>query len=50
VNNIQDYFQTVSDVLCELPQEPIEQIVALLRQARAANRRIFVFGNGGSSA
>jgi D-sedoheptulose 7-phosphate isomerase len=50
VNNIQDYFQTVSDVLCKLPPEPIEQIVALLRQARAANRRIFVFGNGGSSA
>ena len=50
MNNIQDYVQTVSDVLCKLPQQPIEQIVVLLRQARAENRRIFVFGNGGSSA
>lgn len=50
MNNVRDYFQVVSDVLLKLPQKPIEQIVELLRQARAANRRIFVFGNGGSSA
>ena len=50
MTNVRDYFQTVSKVLLKLPQEPVEQIVALLRQARAQNRRIFVFGNGGSSA
>jgi len=50
VNNVRDYFQLVSDTLNKLPPEPIERIVACLRQARAQNRRIFVFGNGGSSA
>jgi len=50
VNNVRDYFELVSDTLRRLPPEPIERIVACLRQARAANRRIFVFGNGGSSA
>jgi D-sedoheptulose 7-phosphate isomerase len=50
VNNIQDYYQAVSTVLPMLPQEPINEIIVILKQARAANRRIFVFGNGGSSA
>ena len=50
MNNVRDYFELVSDMLHRLPPEPIEQMVACLRQARAANRRIFVFGNGGSSA
>ena len=50
MNNVRDYFELVSDTLRRLPPEPIERIVACLRQARAANRRIFVFGNGGSSA
>ena len=50
MNNVRDYFQLVSDTLHKLPPEPIERIVACLRQARTENRRIFVFGNGGSSA
>ena len=50
MNNVRDYFQLVSDTLNKLPPEPIERIVDCLRQARAQNRRIFVFGNGGSSA
>ena len=50
MNNVRDYFELVSDTLHKLPAEPIEQMVACLRQARAENRRIFVFGNGGSSA
>ena len=50
MNNVRDYFELVSDTLHRLPPEPIERMVACLRQARAANRRIFVFGNGGSSA
>jgi len=37
-------------VLSKIPQDPIERIIAALKQARAGNRRIFVFGNGGSSA
>ena len=50
MNNVRDYFQLVSDTLNKLPPEPIERMVACLRQARLENRRIFVFGNGGSSA
>lgn len=44
------YFQKVAAVLPAIPAEPVEQIVATLRQARARGQRIFVFGNGGSSA
>jgi D-sedoheptulose 7-phosphate isomerase len=50
VNNVGDYFQAVSDILSQLPQEPINGIIAILNQARTANQRIFLFGNGGSSA
>jgi D-sedoheptulose 7-phosphate isomerase len=50
MNNVRDYFQAVSNVLSRIPQEPIHQIITVLKQARAANRRIFAFGNGGSSA
>lgn len=50
MNNVRDYFELVSDTLHRLPPEPIEEIVTCLRQARAENKRIFVFGNGGSSA
>jgi D-sedoheptulose 7-phosphate isomerase len=44
------YFQKVAAVLPAIPAEPVEQIIATLRQARANGQRIFVFGNGGSSA
>ena len=44
------YFQKVAAVLPAIPAEPVEQIIATLRQARANGQRVFVFGNGGSSA
>ena len=44
------YFQKVAAVLPAIPAEPVEQIIATLRQARANGQRIFVFGNGGSAA
>jgi D-sedoheptulose 7-phosphate isomerase len=44
------YFKKVAAVLPAIPAEPVEQIIATLRQARANGQRIFVFGNGGSSA
>jgi len=50
VNSVSDYLQAASETLLKLPQEPIYQIIEVLRQARAAGRRIFVFGNGGSAA
>jgi len=44
------YFQKVAAVLPAIPAEPVERIIATLRQARANGQRIFVFGNGGSAA
>jgi D-sedoheptulose 7-phosphate isomerase len=48
--SVSNYFQVVSTALLDLPQEPVERIIAILRQARLEQRRIFIFGNGGSAA
>jgi len=45
-----NYFQTVAHVLPQIPAERVEQIIAVLRRAQAAGKRIFTCGNGGSSA
>lgn len=50
MNNLRGYYQSVSDALLKIPQEPVHQIIAILKQARAEQRRIFIFGNGGSAA
>ncbi len=50
MESIGHYLHTVSDVLVQVPPEPIRQITDLMSQARAENRRIFLFGNGGSAA
>ncbi len=47
---IGSYFQAVAELLPRLPAEPVEQTVAVLRQARLSGKRIFMFGNGGSAA
>ena len=50
MKNVQDYYQAVSDTLLKLPEGPVNEIIAALKQARAEKRRIFIFGNGGSAA
>ena len=50
MSSINSYVQRVSATLLKIPQEPIEQIVATLQQARASGQRIFMFGNGGCAA
>jgi D-sedoheptulose 7-phosphate isomerase len=50
VKDVRDYYQSVSEALLKISQEPVEQIIASLKQARAEQRRIFIFGNGGSAA
>lgn len=50
MNPVVNYFRLVSAALGQTPQEPIDEIISILRQARADRRRIFIFGNGGSSA
>ncbi|MGQ9490708.1 MAG: D-sedoheptulose-7-phosphate isomerase [Anaerolineae bacterium] len=50
MNHIFDYFQRVAEVLIRIPAEPVARIIEIMRTARAEGRRIFIFGNGGSSA
>jgi D-sedoheptulose 7-phosphate isomerase len=50
MKNVQSYYQAVSDALLKLPEDRVNEIIAALKQARAENRRIFIFGNGGSAA
>lgn len=50
MENVQTYLRDVSEVLAQLPPDRIADVIAVLEQARAEGRRIFVFGNGGSAA
>lgn len=50
MNHISSYFQRVAEVLPRIPVEPVEKIIEIMRTARQQGRRIFIFGNGGSSA
>ena len=47
---VESYFRQVAELIPTLPVEPVERIAAALRLARLSGRRIFMFGNGGSSA
>lgn len=40
----------LAETLLRVPREPVGQAVSLLLAARAAGRRVWVFGNGGSAA
>ena len=44
------YVQRVCDALRAVPLEPVAQLEALLIDARAEGRTVFVFGNGGSAS
>ncbi len=50
MNQVSDYFQRVADVLPRISAEPVARIIGIMREARATERRIFLFGNGGCSA
>jgi D-sedoheptulose 7-phosphate isomerase len=45
-----DYLADLSSVLHRVPREPLTHAIAVLLEARAHGRRIYVFGNGGSAA
>lgn len=47
---IQEYLDTVSQIVNNLPQAEIARVIAVLNQARSEGRRIFAMGNGGSAA
>lgn len=44
------YFENYHRVVAELPYEEIEQVADALYRAYEYNRRVFLFGNGGSAA
>ena len=48
--SIEDYLATVRQTLTELPTAEIQRLVDSILSARAADKQIFVFGNGGSAA
>jgi len=50
LHTVKGYFQRVAAVLAEIPAEPVEQIIEIMKDAQANGRRIFLFGNGGCSA
>ncbi len=50
MNHVSNYFYRVAETLTRIPAEPVERIIEIMRTARQGGRRIFIFGNGGSSA
>jgi D-sedoheptulose 7-phosphate isomerase len=47
---VEDYFQTLSQVIPQLPYPAINRAVAAILQTSEEGRTIFVLGNGGSAA
>ena len=47
---IENYISQVSDTLNKLPLDKIARVVELLDEARINNKKVFIFGNGGSAA
>jgi D-sedoheptulose 7-phosphate isomerase len=45
-----EYLSTLARVLNQVPGEALGQAIALLLEAHAASKRVYVMGNGGSSA
>lgn len=50
MHNVTDYFRSVAGVLPQIPAAPVDQIIAILREAQEKRKHVFIFGNGGSSA
>ncbi len=47
---VDNYLAALNAVLADLPRAPLAQVIAILKDAQADQRRVFVFGNGGSAA
>ena len=48
--NSSSYFDEYRRVLTELPHEKIERVADVLHEAYSLDRRVFLFGNGGSAS
>jgi D-sedoheptulose 7-phosphate isomerase len=44
------YLDNLADVIRRVPSEPLAETIDALLEARAAGRRVYVIGNGGSAA
>src|SRR5258708_2399969 len=48
--SVEVYLSELASALKDLAHEPLMQVLAVLRRARAEHRHVFVFGNGGSAS
>ncbi len=49
-SDVTSYFNTVVQVIAQMPLATVDRIVQMLFQAYESNRMIYLFGNGGSAA
>src|SRR5436309_3345662 len=50
ITDCYSYFESYNSLLTKLPYETIERVVGELHRAYEDDRRVFLFGNGGSAA
>lgn len=50
VNSLKEYFDIERKLLETMRLDQVDQVIARLERARREGRRVFLFGNGGSSA
>ena len=49
-SEVTSYFNTVVQVIAQMPLATVDRVVQMLFQAYESNRMIYLFGNGGSAA
>lgn len=50
INHVQEYIETLKKTLDQLDEDPINEIVAVLQDARHRRQQVFIMGNGGSAS
>ncbi|NJN95049.1 MAG: SIS domain-containing protein [Anaerolineales bacterium] len=49
-HHIQTYFNQLQEMITHLPADLIEQVIVLLLESARQNKKVFIFGNGGSAS
>lgn len=49
-NSVVSYIDELKNTLDLLPEDRIQEVIELLREARLAGRQVFIMGNGGSAS
>ena len=47
---VENYLSRLANALKDLPREPVQKTIDILREARKNKKMIFLFGNGGSAS